>query len=88
MANEEARKGVIVIVYPLQFTSRISENFIRRLEDEYEVIVVRDQSIGLTAGDHKQLIKRALREARKCETAQTEIETTTTKLHGMTSWLS
>ena len=63
MTYEEVRKGVIVIVYPLQFTSRISENFIRRLQDEYEVIVVRDQSVGLTADDHKQLIKRALREA-------------------------
>ncbi|WP_214824934.1 alpha/beta hydrolase [Exiguobacterium algae] len=61
--EEHARKGVIVIVYPLQFTSRISETFIRRLQDDYEVLVVSDESVGLTAEEHKQLIKKALREA-------------------------
>lgn len=61
--EEESRKGVIVIVYPLQFTSRISETFIQRLQEEYEVLVVHGQTVGLTAEDHKQLIKRALREA-------------------------
>ncbi|WP_404285014.1 alpha/beta hydrolase [Exiguobacterium aurantiacum] len=61
--EEESRKGVIVIVYPLQFTSRLSEAFLGRLRDEYEVLVVTGQTIGLTAEDHKLLIKNTLREA-------------------------
>ncbi|WP_396128286.1 hypothetical protein [Exiguobacterium mexicanum] len=61
--EEESRKGVIVIVYPLQFTSRLSEAFLGRLRDEYEVLVVTGQTVGLTAEDHKLLIKNTLREA-------------------------
>lgn len=61
--EEESRKGVIVIVYPLQFTSRLSEAFLQRLSVDYEVLVVTGQAVGLTAEDHKQLIKNTLREA-------------------------
>ncbi|RHB51687.1 alpha/beta hydrolase [Exiguobacterium sp. AM39-5BH] len=61
--EEESPKGVIVIVYPLQFTSRLSEVFLGRLRDEYEVLVVAGQTVGLTAEDHKLLIKNTLREA-------------------------
>lgn len=61
--EEESRKGVIVIVYPLQFTTRLSEAFLQRLSIDYEVLVVTGQVVGLTAEDHRQLIKNTLREA-------------------------
>ncbi|MDX5322026.1 MAG: alpha/beta hydrolase [Exiguobacterium sp.] len=61
--EEPSRKGVIVIVYPLQFTSRVSEAFLDRLRTDYEVLVVAGPTLGLTAEDHKLLIKNTLREA-------------------------
>ncbi|MCC5892321.1 alpha/beta hydrolase [Exiguobacterium sp.] len=61
--EETSRKGVIVIVYPLQFSSRVSEAFLQRLSVDYEVLVVSGQALGITAEEHKQLIKKTLREA-------------------------
>lgn len=61
LEGQSQDRGIIVLVYPLQFVSQLNESFINRLRQDYEVVLVSDRRYGLTIAEHEELLKQTLR---------------------------